>query len=74
MPPPFRLRQALASDGGRSTVCLTVGLDVFGPGVVREKKVSRCYIGYFMRCRNEFSDTNEKTNIMARLKTARRIY
>lgn len=38
MPPPFRLRQALASDGG-STACLTVGLDVFGSGVVREKKV-----------------------------------
>jgi hypothetical protein len=38
------------------------------------KKKFRCYIGCFIGCRKVFLDTNKKTNYIARLETARRIY
>jgi hypothetical protein len=42
--------------------------------LVREKKIFGCHIGCFMGCRKGFSDTNKKTNYIAPLETARRIY
>jgi hypothetical protein len=39
-----------------------------------ERKICRCHIGCFVGCRKGFLDTNKKTNYIARLKTARRIY
>ena len=42
--------------------------------LVREKKIFRCHIGHLTGYRKMFSDTNEKTNFITRLETAKRIY
>jgi hypothetical protein len=42
--------------------------------LVGERKFFRCRIGCFVGCQKEFSDTNKKTNYIARLETVRQIY
>ncbi|MCL1462465.1 hypothetical protein M3J57_28320, partial [Klebsiella pneumoniae] len=42
--------------------------------LVGEIKIFGCHIGRLTGCRKGFSDTNEKTNFITRLETARRIF
>jgi hypothetical protein len=42
--------------------------------LVGEIKNFRCHIGCLTGCRKGFSNTNEKTNFITRLETARRIF
>jgi hypothetical protein len=42
--------------------------------LVSKKKIFGCHIGCLTGCRKGFSDTNEKTNFITRLETARRIF
>ncbi len=42
--------------------------------LVREMEIFMCHIGCLTECWKMFLDTNEKTNFIARLKTARRIF
>jgi hypothetical protein len=41
--------------------------------LVGKRKNFGCHIGCFVGCWKEFSDTNKKTNYIARLETARQI-
>jgi hypothetical protein len=56
----YLLLQILTMSCNRLWLCL-----------VREKKIFRCHIGCFMRCRKRFSDANKKTNYIAHLETTR---
>ena len=42
--------------------------------LVCEKEIFGCHIGRLIGCQKGFSDTNEKTNFITRLETARRIF
>ncbi len=42
--------------------------------LVGEIKIFGCHIGRLTRCRKGFSGTNEKTNFITHLETARRIF
>jgi len=44
------------------------------PCLVHEKKIFACHIRCLIGCRKGFLDTNEKTNFITRLETARRIF
>ncbi len=55
--------------------CMKSNLNLWNKGMFsREIKIFGCHIGCLTECQKRFSDTNEKTNFVTRMETARRIF